>query len=160
MAPPSDLNLNPEQCAGANYLGCFKKYWSWTQTDGYKSVMRDVVLKTDFLENNYLSTDARIPVTLLRTNICSPLATNALAGNIWDNFSSHSYKELPSVGRVTLYHPFTGEHFQYLMPASGRGCSFVADTARSRPRQDRDESAEGIPAHRTLLDPGGGRGSI
>ena len=40
----------------------------------------------------------RVPVTLLETNACSPLARNALAGNIWDNFSSQSYKDLPSVG--------------------------------------------------------------
>ena len=52
--------------------------------------MRAIVAAPDFLEGNYLSTDARIPVTLLRTNACSPLATNALAGNIWDNFSSQT----------------------------------------------------------------------
>ena len=57
---------------------------------------------------NYLSTDARIPVTLLRTNVCSPLATNALGGNIWDNFSSDSYKTLPSVGKSRIQDPFTG----------------------------------------------------
>src|SRR5205814_6853355 len=68
---------------------------------------------------------ARIPVTLLRTNVCSPLATNALAGNIWDNFSSHTYKQLPSVGTVTLYDPFTGERVEYEMPAGGRGYTRV-----------------------------------
>jgi hypothetical protein len=57
--------------------------------------MREIVLAPDFLDNNYLSTDARIPVTLLRTNACSPLATNAIRGNIWDNFSSSTYKALP-----------------------------------------------------------------
>ncbi len=50
-----------------------------------------------------------MPVTLLQTNACSPLATNALAGNIWDNFSSQTYKSLPSVGTVTVHDPFTGE---------------------------------------------------
>ena len=54
--------------------------------------MREIVSAPDFLDGNYLSTDARVPVTLLQTNACSPLATNALAGNIWDNFSSQSYK--------------------------------------------------------------------
>ena len=33
----------------------------------------------DFLDDNYLSTDLRVPVTLLQTNACSPLATNAIA---------------------------------------------------------------------------------
>jgi hypothetical protein len=62
-----------------------------------------------------------VPVTLLQTNACSPLATNALAGNIWDNFSSQSYKDLPSVGRVTVHDPFTGAPREYDMPAGGRG---------------------------------------
>ena len=56
----------------------------------------------DFLKDNFLSTELRVPSTLLQTNICSPIATNAIAGNIWDNFSSQSYKELPSVGTVKL----------------------------------------------------------
>ena len=44
-----------------------------------------------------------------RTNACSPLATNAIRGNIWDNFSSQTYKELPSVGKITVHDPFTGD---------------------------------------------------
>lgn len=123
--PPPDLNLEPQNCAGANYLGCFKRYWKWTQTDGYKTQMRQIVQDSDFLQGNYLSSDARIPVTLLRTNACSPLATNALGGNIWDNFSSQSYKQLPSVGTVTLSDPFSGEPRPYAMPAGGRGYTRV-----------------------------------
>ena len=57
----------------------------------------------------------------MQTNACSPLATNALGGNIWDNFSSQSYKDLPSVGTITWYHPYTGEPKTYVMPAGGRG---------------------------------------
>jgi hypothetical protein len=87
--------------------------------------MREIVHAPDFLDGNYLSTDARIPATLLRTNVCSPLATNALADNIWDNFSSQSYKELPSIGTVTLSDPFTGEPMPYEMPAGGRGYTRV-----------------------------------
>ena len=64
-------------------------------------------------------------MTLLRTNACSPLATNALRGNIWDNFSSQTYKSLPSVGTVTLRDPFTGEAKPYAMPAGGRGYTRV-----------------------------------
>ena len=123
--PPTDLGLNPDKCAGAGYLDCFKRWWKWTQTDDYKAQMRNIVKTDDFLQDNYLSTDARIPVTLLRTNVCSPLATNALAGNIWDNFSSQSYKQLPSVGTVTLSDPFTGKATPYAMPAGGRGYTRV-----------------------------------
>jgi hypothetical protein len=108
-------------CAGPGYLDCFNKYWAWTKTDDFKKQMREIVLKDDFLEGNYLSTELRVPVTLLETNACSPLATNAIAGNIWDNYSSSSYKNLPSVGTITVHDPFTGEPKPYTMPADGRG---------------------------------------
>jgi hypothetical protein len=87
--------------------------------------MRAIVLAPDFLDGNYLSNDMRVPVTLLQTNACSPLATNAIAGNIWDNFSSQSYKDLPSVGTITVQDPFTGEPRPYTMPAGGRGYTRV-----------------------------------
>lgn len=124
-APAPIVDLNPNQCGAANYLDCFKRYWAWTQTDAYKAEMRKIVQAPDFLEGNYLSTELRIPSTLLRTNACSPLATNAIAGNIWDNFSSQSYKQLPSVGTITLSDPFTGEPTPYAMPAGGRGYTRV-----------------------------------
>jgi hypothetical protein len=108
-------------CAGKNYLDCWNKYWQWTKTDDFQKQILDMVKKPDFLDHNYLSSELRIPVTLLQTNACSPLATNALGDNIWDNFSSQSYKELPSVGTITWYHPYTGEARTYTMPAGGRG---------------------------------------
>lgn len=122
--PPSSIG-SAESCAGEGYLDCFKRYWAWSQTDEFKQKMRAIVLDANFLQDNYLSSEARIPVTLLRTNLCSPLATNALGGNIWDNFSSHTYKSLPSVGNVTLRDPFSGEPFVYRMPAGGRGYTRV-----------------------------------
>ncbi len=113
--------LLPEGCVGPNYLSCWDKYWAATETPQFKSEMTAIVTAPDFLDGNYLSTELRVPVTLLGTNACSPLATNALAGNIWDNFSSQSYKDLPSVGTITWYHPYTGEAKTYTMPAGGRG---------------------------------------
>jgi hypothetical protein len=117
--------MEPGGCSGPGYLKCFKRYWDLTQTEDFKAKMRDIVLAPDFLENNYLSTDARIPVTLLRTNACAPLATNAIGGNIWDNFSSSTYKSLPSVGAITLQDPFTGEGWHYSMPGGGLGFTRV-----------------------------------
>jgi hypothetical protein len=119
--PPAAPGLDPAGCAGKDYLGCWNSYWAWTQTAEFKQQMRDIVAAPDFLENNYLSAEFRVPVTLLQTNACSPLATNAIRDNIWDNFSSESYKELPSVGQITWYHPFTGAARTYDMPAGGRG---------------------------------------
>jgi hypothetical protein len=106
---------------GGNYLSCFGDYWDWTKTDEFKNEMKEIVRSPDFLENNFLSTEMRIPSTLLETNACSPLATNALRGNIWDNFSSESYKDLPSVGTINVQNPYTGEVSDYEMPDGGRG---------------------------------------
>lgn len=117
--PPKEASL--ASSAGPGYLDRFKAWWRWTQTPGFKQAMRQEVEKPDFLQNNYLSTEARIPVTLLRTNLCSPLATNAIRNNIWDNFSSESYKTLPSVGWSTYNDPYNGERRRYRMPAGGRG---------------------------------------
>ncbi len=123
--PDAMAGIDPDGCAGPQYMDCFKRYWNWTQTDDYKAQMRKIVLDPNFLENNYLSTDLRIPVTLLHTNACSPLATNAIAGNIWDNYSSQSYKSLPSAGTITWYDPYTGAPHTYELPAGGRGYTRV-----------------------------------
>ncbi len=119
--PTPPPNADPANCAGAGYMDCWNRYWDWTKTDDFKSKMRQIVLAPDFTKGNYLSTELRVPVTLLQTNACSPLATNALGGNIWDNFSSQSYKELPSAGTITIYDPYTGEPKPYKLPAGGRG---------------------------------------
>ncbi|MEO8026535.1 MAG: hypothetical protein ABI823_08675 [Bryobacteraceae bacterium] len=117
-APPAEANL---ATCSANYLECWNGYWHWTQTDAFKAKAREMVAQPDFLDNNYLSTDFRVPVTLLQTNACSPLATNAIEGNIWSEFSSDTYKNLPAVGDVSYYQPFTGEKRTYAMPGGGRG---------------------------------------
>jgi hypothetical protein len=117
--PPATLGLRA--CEGAGYLECWKSYWRWTKTDDYKRRMREIVLRDDFLADNFLASEVRVPVTLLETNACSPLATNAIRDNIWDNFSSETYKQLPTVGEITVYHPITGAPYKYPMPAGGRG---------------------------------------
>jgi hypothetical protein len=118
-APPPVVDF--ASCPPANYLECWNRYWASTKTDDFKKKMRDIVKADDFLVGNFLSTELRVPVTLLETNACSPLATNAIAGNIWDNFSAQSYKDLPSVGTITVHHPITGAPRPYVMPAGGRG---------------------------------------
>lgn len=123
--PATLTGLNPNGCAGQAYLNCFNRYFTWTHTPAFKTQMRAIVLDPNFLKDNYLSTDLRIPVTVLHTNACSPLATNAIANNIWDNYSSQSYKDLPSVGSITWYDPYTGAPHQYVMPAGGRGYTRV-----------------------------------
>lgn len=124
-APQQPARANPATCIGPGYLDCWNRYWEWTRTDDFRQQMRQIVQAGDFLDGNYLSNDMRVPITLLQTNACSPLATNALAGNIWDNFSSASYKELPSVGTITVFDPFTGQPRPFQMPAGGRGYTRV-----------------------------------
>jgi hypothetical protein len=108
-------------CAGANYLKCWNDYWAYTKTPQYKQAIAQIVNAPDFLNDNFLSTEVRVPSTLLETNLCSPLATNAIRDNIWDNFSSESYKQLPSVGSVMVHDPYTLEPKPYALPAGGRG---------------------------------------
>ena len=119
--PEPAPGVDPGGCSGKDYLNCWNQYWSWTKTDDFKSKMRKIVMQDDFLKDNTLSTELRIPLPLLQTNACSPLATNAIAGNIWDNFSSQTYKDLPSVGSVTIYNPMTGAPESYEIPGGGRG---------------------------------------
>ena len=119
--PPSAPGLDPGGCSGKDYLSCWSRYWNWTKTEDFKSQMRAIATKPDFLDGNFLSAEFRVPVTLLGTNACSPLATNAIAGNIWDNFSAQTYKELPSVGEITVYNPMTGAPRQFKLPGGGRG---------------------------------------
>jgi len=124
-APTPPPQSDPTACAPHDYLKCFNAYWAWTNTADFKNKMRQFVLADDFRDHNYLSNDLRIPVTLLHTNACSPLATNGLGNNIWDNFTSRTYKDLPSVGEITYYDPYTGQAKPYKMPAGGRGYTRV-----------------------------------
>ncbi len=121
LPEPAFRYFSDDACAGPNYLKCWNDYWSFTKTREFKEAMARIALAEDFQADNYFSTDLRVPVTLLETNACSSLATNALAGDIWDNFSSSTYKSLPSVGTITVHHPLTGEPRTYAMPAGGRG---------------------------------------
>src|ERR1019366_7228314 len=119
--PPIPPDTDPGSHSGPDYMTYWNNYWAFTKTPEFKAQMREIVMAPDFLDNNYLSNEVRVPVTLLETNACSPLATNAIRNNIWDNFSSESYKNLPSVGKVMIHHPYTSEASWYDMPAGGRG---------------------------------------
>ena len=108
-------------CIGPDYLKCWNDYWQHTKTQQFKDEMKSIVMAPDFLVDNYLSNEVRVPSTLMETNACSPLATNAIRGNIWDNFSSESYKNLPSVGKIRVQHPYTGEVSEFEAPGGGVG---------------------------------------
>jgi cytochrome c2 len=129
--PDLPPGLDLDNCNGPGYLDCWNRYWAWTKTGEYKNQMRAKVREDRFLDDNYLSTDMRIPVTLLQTNACSPLATNALRGNIWDNFSSESYKTLTPVGSIKVWNPLSEndstqpKEVDYEIKGGGRGYTRV-----------------------------------
>ncbi len=94
---------------------------TWTRSADFKTKMTALVRAPDFLDNNFLSTDRRIPVSRVGSNACASLASNALRGHIWDNFSSETYKKLPATGTINITDPFTGEERPYVLPGGGRG---------------------------------------
>jgi hypothetical protein len=79
------------------------------------------VMSPDFLDGNFLGSEVRYPITLIKTNAARAVARNALRGHIWDNFSSETYKTLPSVGSIQVWDPFTGQNKPWTVPAGGRG---------------------------------------
>jgi hypothetical protein len=79
------------------------------------------VMKSDFLDGNFLSSEERVPITEVRTNATRAAATNGLAGHIWDNFSSETYKKLPAVGAIDVWDPITKANSKWTVPSPGRG---------------------------------------
>ena len=96
-------------------------YEKWIQSEDFKRKMREMVLQPDFLENNYLSNEHRYSVAEVKTNACAALATNGLRGHVWDNFTSETYKTLPTVRDIKVHHPLDGTTSTYEMPGGGRG---------------------------------------
>lgn len=107
--------------AGPHYRECWDRYWNWTRTEDYKAQMRSMVAAPDFLHGNYLSTERRVPMDILGTNACSAIATNGLKGDIWDNFTSSTYKSLPPPKAVTVQHPVSGAPSSFQALGNGRG---------------------------------------
>ncbi len=99
--PPADIAIDPDKA----------KQW-YTES----------VRNADFLDRNFLSDDKRYPITEIGTNAERALGTNAIKGHIWEQFSSETYKELPSVGQLTLDNPFDEKKpIKFDVPGGGRG---------------------------------------
>jgi hypothetical protein len=101
--PPAGLDLRSEEAS------------AWFE----RSVLAD-----DFRDDNFLSEDRRHSVSYIGTNACRALATNALRGRIWDNFSSESYKKLPAVEKIDVYNPFTGRDLDLEFDLRARGVRY------------------------------------
>ncbi len=74
-----------------------------------------------FWTDNYLSTDIRVPITLVGTSSSRAMASNGLTNNVWDNFSSATYKSLPEVGNIGYFNPISGMPDSYKPRGNGRG---------------------------------------
>jgi hypothetical protein len=109
---PPNLCMLGQPCKSGDVIENSETYFDW---------MRKEVVKSEFFEDNFLSTDRRVSIQESGINACSPLATNAIRNDIWDNFSSTTYKELPATGKITVYNPVDGTPSQYEMRGGGRG---------------------------------------
>jgi hypothetical protein len=77
-----------------------------------------------FIENNFLSNELRIPITLVGTYAGRALATNAMSGNVWDNYSSKTFKGLQSVGPIRYFNPFKTDAANVSLDPYGTNAEF------------------------------------
>ena len=91
-------------------------YERWMASDHYLKQAERMVKRPDFDKDNFFSTDQRYPVTLIGTHASRSLADNAKAGRIWDNFSSQTFKNLPTVDAIKLDHPYENPSYWWKVP--------------------------------------------
>ena len=80
----------------------------WLRDPEYIQWATAIVEDPAFWKWNYLSTDYRIPINVVGTNSARAMATNGLTGHMWEDFSSDSYRSLPSPGPITYFNPYLG----------------------------------------------------
>lgn len=56
-----------------------------------------------FVEGNFLSNELRIPITLIGVYSGRAMATNAMRGRVWQDYSSETFKTMPSVGDIRYF---------------------------------------------------------
>lgn len=81
----------------------------WSADADYAAFASEMVGQPDFRDGNYFSTDQRYPVTLIGTNATRSLADNGMAGRVWDNFTSETFKNQPPIGTIRVQHPYDSE---------------------------------------------------
>jgi hypothetical protein len=82
---------------------------------------RKEVVKVDFRDNNFLSDDRRYPITKIKSNAGRASGSNAKRGHVWANFSSETYKDLPSPGEIEVWNPSTDRVEKWNVPGGGSG---------------------------------------
>ncbi|MCA9066185.1 MAG: phage holin family protein, partial [Planctomycetaceae bacterium] len=85
----------------------------WLSDPAYEQWAKDIVENPLFWKLNYLSTDYRIAVTDVQTNSARAMATNGMTGHMWEDFSSESYRNMPSVPPMEFFNPYAGENGEW-----------------------------------------------
>ena len=105
--PDLPAGLDLENANGPNYLAAWNAYWELTKTDAFKAAMRQKVQASDFLENNFLSTELRVPVTLLGSTRAarSPRTRSATTSGTTSRPSRTSRCPRPAPSRFAIRSP-------------------------------------------------------
>jgi hypothetical protein len=96
----------------------FARYREWAMA---------AVEKPEFWKENFLSSDRRVPVNLIGTNAGRSLGTNGIAGQMWEDFTSDTYKQLKPIGKISIFNPFKPDNGKEVFndsfdaPGGGRG---------------------------------------
>jgi len=98
-----------------------KKLVDYLKDPGYRQWALTEVEKPDFWQNNFLSTEIRVPVTVIKTNAARSLGSNAVAGHMWEDYSSETYKNLPAVQKISYWNPAAQQDVAWQPPGNGRG---------------------------------------
>ncbi|MCI0540950.1 MAG: hypothetical protein L0Z50_37595, partial [Verrucomicrobiales bacterium] len=85
----------------------------WLRDEAYRAWALEVIEMPEFWRQNFLSTDYRVPVSYIGTNPGRALGNNATAGHMWEDFSSDSYKKMPSVGSMPFFNPYKGTNGEH-----------------------------------------------
>jgi hypothetical protein len=118
--PPPPAADDPASCSGS-YLECWNRYWTWTGSSTYQQQMQKIAAADDFLKDNALTNDLRTPLPAVGTNACTAISAAGANGGMWEQFTSQTYRALPSAGSITYYQPYTGAPKQLALPRGGPG---------------------------------------
>jgi hypothetical protein len=123
LASSTDTLRTGRRAFAENCASCHSSKQPPAGTADSTQWFRDAVERDDFLADNFLSDDKRYSVTRLGTNVARAMASNATRGNVWEQFSSETYKSQPSAGRLTnLYNPRDPtKPLTFDLPGGGRG---------------------------------------
>lgn len=106
---------------GQNCASCHSSKRPPPNTPDEAAWFAQQAVKPEFRDDNFFSDDRRHPVTKIKTNAARAFGTNARQGHIWANFSSETYKQLPSPGGIEVWNPYTEATENFPIPEGGPG---------------------------------------